>query len=117
MMAKLTNNDKSTRYYSGRQERAVKDLVGGKLSANSGAAMFATSDVYDDLFAYECKTVTKPQKSFSLKKSWLEDNELERLQLHKQFGAVVIQFEPDGENYFVLSEKTFKKLLDKYREE
>lgn len=107
----------TTRYYSHKQEDYIKNLVGGKLSSNSGAANFSAGDVYDDYFAYECKTVTKPKQSISLKKEWLEDNELERLQLHKPYGAVVVQFEPDGENYFVLSEKTFKKMLDKLKSE
>jgi len=112
-----TKNDKATRFYSNKQEEYIKNLVDGSRCSNSGASPFTCGDCVDDLFVYECKTQTTSKKSFSIKKSWLEDNELERLQLHKQFGAVVIQFEPDGENYFVLPEKTFKKLLDKYKEE
>ena len=48
---------------------------------------------------------------------WFTKNDLERMEMHKPYSAVVFEFEPDGTNYFVLDEDTFKKMLDKFEVE
>ena len=116
-MAKLTNNKNASKYYSSRQEQYIANLLGGKVQPASGSTGFAKGDIILENWLIEAKTSMKPKSSFAIKKDWIDKNELERLEMHKANSALVFQFEPDGENYFVLSEKTFKKLLDKYEQE
>ena len=101
-----------TRFYSSKQEDYVASIVGGRTTANSGAARFNAGDVVTDDWLFECKTTTKPKQSFSIKKEWIEKNERERMDLQKPYSALVFQFEENGTNYFVVDEKTFKILLD-----
>ena len=116
-MPKLTKNPNSSKYYSSRQESYISKLLGGSLVAGSGAPAFCAGDILLPNWLIECKCSMSEKKSFSIKKDWLDKNELERLEMHKPYSALAFQFEPDGENYFVISEKTFKKMLDKFEQE
>lgn len=116
-MAKLTKNSSSTKYYSSRQEDYISKLLGGKVQPASGSTGFNKGDIILPNWLIECKCAMSSRKSFSIKLDWIEKNELERLEMHKPYCALAFQFEPDGENYFVLSEKTFKKMLDKFEQE
>ena len=107
----MTNNIKSTRYYSGRQERKVAKAVKGKLVSNSGASDFTAGDIQTDLFLLECKTKTQDSKAFTIKKEWFEKNKEESFAMGKPYSAVVINF-GDGENHYIISEKLFKRLLE-----
>lgn len=115
-MAKLTKNKNSTKYYSTRQEAYIASLLDGKVTAASGARWDKGDIILED-WLIECKCPMSSRKSFSIKQEWLDKNELERLEMHKPYSALVFQFEPDGENFFVLSEKTFKKMLDTFEQE
>lgn len=112
----LVKDNQPTRYYSKLQEKNLAKKIGGKQIINSGATMFQKGDVVDDRWLFEAKTVTKPQKSFSIKKEWIEKNIREKSFMGKEYHAVVFNFEPAGENYFVIDEQTFlhlKSMLDK----
>lgn len=107
--------NKPTRYYSARQERAVAKSVGGKQTANSGATMFQKGDIKTDgeeSFLIECKTKTSHSDSISFKKEWIEKNKQEAAFMGKQHQAVVFNFGPDEENYYVIEEYLFKELLE-----
>ena len=106
----------STRYYSSKQEKQVAKAVGGRKTANSGATAFVKGDVLADDWLLECKTVTEPRQSMSVKKDWIDKNREEAFQMGKHHSAVVIQFEPDGENHYIISEKDFKYLMEAYSE-
>ena len=112
-----TKNENATRYYSNKQEQYLAKLLGAELTPNSGAGHWKKGDLILPNWLIEAKTCTSPKKSFSIKQEWLDKNELERLEMHKPYSALVFQFEPDGENFFVLSEKTFKKMLDTFEQE
>jgi len=107
-----TRNTQSTRYYSNKQEQYISKLLGGKVVPNSGAAMFCGGDVKAPDFLIECKTTTTPKKSFSIKKDWLEKSEQERKDLQIPYSALAFQFEPDGENFFVLKEQLFRDMYN-----
>lgn len=116
----MTNNKKSTRYYSGRQERRVAKVLKGKTVTNSGASDFVAGDVTTDLFLLECKTCVENKKSFSIKKEWLEKNKEEQFEMGKDYSALVFNFGPDSDNYYIIDEKLFKtlnKLLEFLEEE
>ena len=69
--------NKPTRFYSSRQEKQVAKTINGKQTANSGATNFSKGDVTTDKFLIECKTVCKEQKSFTIKKEWIDKNKEE----------------------------------------
>ena len=102
----------TTRYFSSRQEKAFSELIGGKVTPNSGASHFAAGDVLTEDFVFECKTPMTKKKQITFKKEWIEQNEKERMGLMKPYSAVVFNFEPDGKNYVAVDENTFKIMLD-----
>lgn len=112
----MAKNKSATRYFSSKQEQYVAKLLGGKCTSNSGAAHFNALDVIAGDFGFECKTSMKPKESFSIKKEWIEKNERERMDLQIPYSALVFQFEEDGTNYFVLDEKTFRKMKEVFDE-
>ena len=52
--------DKSTKYYSSRQERMIADYLGWSVVSGSGARAFNPGDVRSADFLGECKTFTEP---------------------------------------------------------
>jgi len=113
----MTNNKKSTRYFSGRQERKVAKKLGGKQVANSGAATFVAGDVITTDWLIECKTKTKDCSSFTIKEDWLLKNEEEAFAMGKNNSALCFDFGPDAnKRYYVISERLFQ-LLQNYIQE
>lgn len=106
-------SNKPTRFYSHRQEKSVAKNLGGKVVPNSGAPRFLGGDVNTSICLIECKTCTKPQKSFAIKKEWLEKNQEEAFAMGKFYSALAFDF-GSGTNYYVVSEKMFKEWLDKH---
>ena len=112
----MTCNKNCTRYYSSRQEKSVAKTVKGKTVANSGAPRFVAGDVTSDIILIECKTVTKEQKSFTIKKEWIDKNKEEAFAMRKPYSAIAFSF-GDDINHFIIDEKLFKILLEKLRDE
>jgi len=102
--------NRPTRFFSSRQEKKVAKAVGGKTVANSGAARFVAGDVTTDKVLIECKTCTKEQKTFTIKRDWITKNRDEAFSVGKQYSAVVIDF-GDGEQHYIISEKMFQEWL------
>ena len=104
----------TTRYFSDKQEKAVVKLIDGIQSPNSGAGKFRKGDVYQRAASMliECKTVMAPKNSISIKKDWITKNKAEAFSQRLNNQAIAINFEPDGENYFVINERLFKFLID-----
>lgn len=100
-----------TRFYSNKQEKAVAKAVGGRKVANSGASTFNKGDVTTSRVLIECKTCTKPQSSFSVKREWITKNREEAFAMGKDYSAVAIDF-GDGEQHYIISEKMFKQWLE-----
>jgi hypothetical protein len=99
-----------TRFYSKKQEKIVAKAVSGKPVANSGATTFNKGDVTTEKVLIECKTCTKPQSSFSVKKEWIEKNREEAFAMGKSYSAVAIDF-GDGEQHYIISQKMFNEWL------
>lgn len=112
----MTNNKKSTRYYSGRQERKVARSLNGRTVANSGASNFVAGDVVTGNWLIECKTCTKEKQSFSIKHDWLIKNKEEAFEMGKEYNALAFNFGPDTQNYYVIDEYTFKELISQEEE-
>lgn len=102
---------KPTRYYSKKQENKVAKTLGGKPVSNSGAPMFCCGDVKMDNFLIECKTLTEPKQSMSIKKEWLTKIKEEAISERKPYCALAFDFGSDT-NYFIIDERTFKLFVD-----
>lgn len=101
--------NKPTRFYSNRQEKQVAKAVNGKQTVNSGATPFYKGDVVTDEWLIECKTTTQSKKSFTIKQDWLRKNKEEAFAMRKDYNALAFNFGMDGENYYIIDEKTFKE--------
>lgn len=66
----IKHRNKSTRYYSSKQERQVAKSLLGKVTPNSGATKLGgKADVnIENLISIECKTKTKSSASVTIKK-------------------------------------------------
>lgn len=109
-------NKRPTRYYSNKQEKSVAKTVGGRKTVNSGATLFQKGDVVTDEWLIECKTKTSPSKSMTVQKDWILKNEEEAFAMGRQYSAVCFDF-GDGKNYYIITEKMFKKLINFIKEE
>lgn len=103
---------KPTRFYSSTQENEVAKLLGGHTQPNSGATPFFKGDVIAKDFVVECKTTTTPKKSFSISRQWLEAVNAERIEMRKGYCALAFQYCPEGTNFFVVDQYTFKKMFE-----
>lgn len=105
-----------TRFYSDKQEKHIAKVTRGKQTANSGATAFSKGDVRTDQFLIEAKTCVSEKQSFSIKKEWLLKNEEERFAMGKDYSALAFNF-GDDENYYIISEKLFVKLITLLKED
>lgn len=103
--------NRPTRFYSNKQEKAVAKTVGGRQVSNSGATTFNKGDVTTDRVLIECKTCTKPQSTFTVKREWIEKNREEAFAMGKDYSALAVDF-GDGEQHYIISEKMFKEWLN-----
>ena len=108
----MTNNRKSTRYYSERHEKLVAKTLGGRVQPNSGATSFALGDVKLEDWLLECKTSTTVKDSYSIKKIELEKLNRERYEMRKGFCALCFNFGESTQNYYVIDEGTMKQFLE-----
>lgn len=108
----MTTNKNSTRYFSKQQEKAVAKALGGKTTPNSGATGYIKGDVKGDSWLLECKTSMTPKQSFSIKKQWLTGIREEAKQQGKMNYAVVFNFGPNQENYYIITEKKYAEILE-----
>lgn len=101
----------STRDYSSEQERHIAKITGGKLTPNSGGTKFSAGDILTEHFLIEAKTVTRCTKSVAIKKMWLDKASEQAFEMGKEGSFLAFNFEPNGENYYVMNEYWFLKAL------
>lgn len=107
---------KPTRWYSDKQEKKVAKAVGGRQTPNSGSTPFIKGDVLTDQFLIECKTVTKKQKQVTIYKEWITKNREEAFAMNREYNAVAFDF-GDGEQFYIIDQKLFNKLITHLKEE
>ena len=56
----------------------------------------------------------KEQQQFVIKREWLEKLKNESFTMRKDFFALVFNFGPDTNNYYILDEKTIKNITDNF---
>jgi len=106
----------NTRYFSSRQEKQIAKNLGGKVQPNSGAANFVAGDVKLDFMLVDAKTVVTPRKSVSIREEWFQKIRQEAFAMGKDMSCIAFNFGPDKPNYYAVSEKDFKELLQAYKE-
>lgn len=114
----MTKNDTSTRAYSDKHEKSVCKALDARQQPNSGAGLWRKGDVVqeDASILIECKCSMSPKKSVSIKKDWIDKNKKESFFNRLSNTAICINFEPNGDNYYVIDEKLMKLLCDKLKE-
>jgi hypothetical protein len=110
----IRQDKKPTRHFSKKQEKRGSELLGLRVTANSGATAFAKGDARDQNLLVEFKTLTKPQQSHSLKKEWFTKNQEEAFATGRRFSAVAFDF-GDGEDYIAVSTQDFKEFYDAWK--
>lgn len=103
---------KNTRDYSTEQEKHIAKVIGGRLTPNSGGTKFGGGDVVTDKFLIEAKTTTKEKTTFGIKKEWLKKAREQAFEQGKEKYALAFQFEPNGDNYYIISERDFCEYAD-----
>lgn len=106
-----------TRYYSKKQEDTIAKKLGGQRIKNSGATPWQKGDIHLDKWLLEAKTKTTASKSMSIQKEWLEKNVKEALFQGKPYTALAFNFGPDEQNYYIIDEELFEKLVTYIDEE
>ncbi len=102
---------------SSLQEKQLAQFLEGDITSGSGCGKFNGGDVVTEDFLIECKTVTKPQTSFSVKREWLDKVAEQSFEQGKQYSALAIRFDPnENMDYIVISRDLFKELISRSAE-
>lgn len=102
---------KSTRFYSSKQENELARLNNGSVQPNSGATAMKKGDVSLEKLLLEAKCKMSNCDSFSIKKDWIVKNRHEACFMGKQYSALAFNFGPDQENFYVIDQELFDILL------
>lgn len=96
------------------QEKRVAKMLKFRRQANSGSTPFAKGDVVGGRFLIECKTHVSNVRGYRVEKSTIDKMREEAfgMGLSKSDSVLCFNFEPDGENFYVLSERLFKELIN-----
>lgn len=115
----MTKNKESTRYYSNLHEESIAKALKAKKQTNSGAGHFRKGDLIQNeaSMLIEAKTVMTPKASISIKKEWIDKNKKEAFLIRKSNSCICFNFEPEGDNYYIINEKLMKFLIEKLEEE
>lgn len=115
----MTSNKEATRYYSDLHEKSVCRALGATQTPNSGATKWKKGDVVQRQASLliECKTVMTEKQSVSVKKEWIDKNKEEAFSNRLDNNCLCINFGPGSDNYYVISEKLMKFLVQKLEEE
>lgn len=101
----------NTRKYSNKQEKTISKHLNGRQQINSGATPFYKADVITKYLLIEAKTTTTKKESFAIKKEWITKLNREKLSMRKDYGVLAFNYEPNGENYYVVNEDFIKEFV------
>ena len=93
------------------QEKQVANLVNGQVQVASGGLSHNGGDVLTDNWFFECKTVTTPKDSYSVKKSIINKMKEQTFEQRKDYCALAFRFSPEDKDYFVVDSDTFKRMM------
>lgn len=113
-----TKNKESTRYYSDLHEKSVCKALNATQTPNSGATKFKKGDCVQKEVSLliECKTSTSEKSSVSIKKEWIDKNNKEAKDMRLDNSCICFNFGPSTDNYYVISEKLMRYLVESLKE-
>ena len=108
-------NNESTRAYSTNHENNVCSALSAVRQPNSGAGHWRKGDVVlkKASMLIECKCSMGIKSSFSIKKEWLDKLSEEKWTQRLSHSALCFNFEPDGDNYYIINETMMQFLVSK----
>lgn len=104
--------DKPMKYYSDIQEKYIAKLLGIKPTSGSGGTKFGGGDIIVDDILIEAKTSASEKNSFSIKKQWLDKAKEQAFEQKCYHSILAFRFEPEGKDYYILTESDFLDYLD-----
>ena len=111
-------NNNSTRYFSDNHEKAICKALGAYQVLNSGAGRFKKGDCIqeDASLLIEAKCSMSEKNSFSIKKDWLIKIKEEAFEDRLNNFCLCFNFEPQGDNYYIINESLMKFLVESLQE-
>lgn len=115
----MAKNPNATRTYSEAHENSVCKALNATRQPNSGASKFRKGDVVhkEASMLIECKCVMSEKASVSIKKDWITKNREEKFTQRLSNSCICFNFEPNGENFYVIDQKLMRYLVEKLSEE
>lgn len=115
----MNKNKDSTRYFSDLHEKSVCKALGGQQVSNSGAGKFSAGDVivHSASLLVECKTSMTEKQSYSIKKDVIDKNKEEAFSNRLNNNCICFNFGPGLDNYYIISEKLMKFLVQKLNQD
>lgn len=115
----MKKNPNATRTFSDIHEKSVCKALSAKQTSNSGAGNFRKGDCVQRTASLliECKTTMTEKSSVSIKKEWLDKNHEEAFKMRLDNSCVCFNFGPETKNYYIISEKLMKFLVEKLEED
>ena len=104
---------------SDMQEKSVCKALGGDQVSNSGAGRFKKGDVIvkSASLLVECKCQMTEKDSYSVRKETLLKNSQEAFDNRLSNSCLCFNFGPETDNYYVISEKLMRYLVEKLEED
>ena len=103
-----------------KQERYISkrfEDIGGRTVPGSGGGKFDSGDVrINKDFLIECKTVTKRQNSFSIKREWTDKIREQAFEEGIENSCLAFRFGPSDKDYIVTTLDLFETLIRNYLE-
>lgn len=112
-------NKSATRTFSDEHEKSVCKECNAYQQPNSGATIWKKGDCVNEMASLliECKCSMSEKESFSVKKEWLYKNKKEMLAMGLFNHCLAFNFEPKGDNFYIIDSKLMKFLIEKLEEE
>lgn len=95
-----------------QQEERLAKLFGGDRTPRSGGGAWKKGDILSEDWFLEAKTTVKPSLSYSVNKAIVDKADHERAEMHKPYAALAFTLGENRDDYFVISSKTMKAIID-----
>ena len=108
------NQNKSA---SEKQEKRIAKRFSGSRPPNSGGGRFIKGDILLPNLFIEAKTNATNKKSITVKRDWIDKAREQAFSMGKDYFAIAINFNPDGDTHYIVSEEMMKLLIEKLETE
>lgn len=95
-----------------KQEKEIAKQLGGKVQAASGGTAFGGGDIHTRDFFIEAKTASYHRTTMQVKEEWLQKMEKQAFEQRKPYSALAIRFDPEGQDYFMISQSLMRTLVE-----